>query len=496
MLKHFKNLFHDSMIYGLAGVLSQIISFFLLPLYTYYLSTQDFGIIALLTVVGSYMSVFSQLGLIHTLFRFYYMDEYDKNKVVDSCLITVSSLTILIYFLAYVFSANILSLLAIEPTPQNIKLLHIKALSVSILSISLVFINMMRAERKAITVSILSTTKLLIIISFNILFVVIIEMGVIGILYSELIGGIFYLIASLIVLRKNIGFDFHFATLKDMLIYSAPLVPTFLLAQTREAASKYFVNKLVNMSELGLYSVGERFQMPAKTIYQALNSGYNAIKFEVMAKDMRRADFFRASFTYIMTVMLYLWLGISIWSPEFIIALVNPDFIESVKYVTPLTFLIVLECALLFISSGVQAGRNQSPMILSSATSVVVLVGFSFLLFPSLAVMGIVYATILARLSLIIVAYPFAQRRMYVKYNISAIIILNIIAFGLINISHYFIGSAIISRLAINISISLLYPFISYIILGFYRIEKNQMNLLWSLILRKIRILLLQNRRG
>ena len=65
-------LLKNSSIYTLVMVLQKGIGFFMLPLYTAYLTPTDYGIQAVVTSVSSFLSVFVTLGLDAAAQRFYY----------------------------------------------------------------------------------------------------------------------------------------------------------------------------------------------------------------------------------------------------------------------------------------------------------------------------------------------------------------------------------------------------------------------------------------
>ena len=62
----------NSAIYTVIMVLQKGISFFLMPLYTAFLSPVDYGILGVVSSISSFLSVFISLGLETAAARFYY----------------------------------------------------------------------------------------------------------------------------------------------------------------------------------------------------------------------------------------------------------------------------------------------------------------------------------------------------------------------------------------------------------------------------------------
>ena len=67
-----KRLGKHSAIYGLGGLVSRILAVLLLPLYTHYLSTSDYGQIETLIALVTVLTIVLQFGISSAFFRFYF----------------------------------------------------------------------------------------------------------------------------------------------------------------------------------------------------------------------------------------------------------------------------------------------------------------------------------------------------------------------------------------------------------------------------------------
>ena len=75
-----KRLGKHSAIYGLGGLVSRILAVFLLPLYTHYLSTSDYGQIETLIALVTVLAIVLQFGISSAFFRFYFDAEDDAGR--------------------------------------------------------------------------------------------------------------------------------------------------------------------------------------------------------------------------------------------------------------------------------------------------------------------------------------------------------------------------------------------------------------------------------
>ena len=65
-----KKIFKKSSIYVFGDVLTKGVGFFLIPLYTAYLSPEDYGIISLSTIIASIFTIISTGGLRSAILKF------------------------------------------------------------------------------------------------------------------------------------------------------------------------------------------------------------------------------------------------------------------------------------------------------------------------------------------------------------------------------------------------------------------------------------------
>ena len=83
MFNDIKILGKQSFIYGIGIILSRGLGFFLIPLYTHYLSPKDYGIMEMLDLIGGIISIFLAMGLTNSILRFhaFYDDQKEKDQV-------------------------------------------------------------------------------------------------------------------------------------------------------------------------------------------------------------------------------------------------------------------------------------------------------------------------------------------------------------------------------------------------------------------------------
>ena len=100
-----KELSEHSLIYGLGSAMQSLLTFLLIPIYTFYFTVEEYGAISLIILIGSIIGTIFYFGISGSLSRSYYDydDESDRRKVVStSLLLTIIGASIQI-FLVYFY---------------------------------------------------------------------------------------------------------------------------------------------------------------------------------------------------------------------------------------------------------------------------------------------------------------------------------------------------------------------------------------------------------
>ena len=103
--------------YTAASIVSKLIAVALLPLYTRYLTTADYGAAEVMFAAIVSASIIVRLGLIEALLRFYYKDGEDPARVVASSFAALFWLATAAALVALPFAEPISEALLDEPAP-------------------------------------------------------------------------------------------------------------------------------------------------------------------------------------------------------------------------------------------------------------------------------------------------------------------------------------------------------------------------------------------
>jgi len=257
-------LISDTVTYGASSVLRQIIAFFLLPIYTSYLTPEDYGITAMLGILVVLFIPLANLGMTNAIFRHFNLtkDLNERRHVLSTGLMSLLISTIVLFLIGQVFADQLTSLLFDDDgSVQFVRLTLITALVASIGQAPIVVLRANRRVRLAAAINIIS---LLASISVTILFVVILQMGVIGVILGSLSAEVVTAVIAFLSTLSLFEFKLRFQLWKEMLSYGLPVLPHRIQGVGMVMFGQYAVGSMLGLDEAGLYNVALKFVVPLK----------------------------------------------------------------------------------------------------------------------------------------------------------------------------------------------------------------------------------------
>lgn len=330
-----KELLQNTIIIAIGNLSTQIISFFLLPLYTSILSTKDYGIYDLLITVSTFILPIITLLMEEALFRFL-IDCKDENEIKE----TISQSIIFIFFNTIIITILFLISSFFIKTEYNlIFLLYI---------ISNIFVVIKNAitrgtgKIKVYTVS--NFLSSLIIIILNLIMILKLNLGVISLLVSTTITN--FLISIIILIKLKITKYISFKSInpkkiKQMLKYSLPLVPNSISWGIINLSDRIIISNVLGPAANGIYSIAYKFPNIINTIYGFFYTSWQEISAKVLNDD-NPEKFYNTIFKHLKRFT---------WSILIVIIAILPlifDFIIKKEFAKSYTYIPILILAIYY----------------------------------------------------------------------------------------------------------------------------------------------------
>lgn len=433
-----KKFISNSIIYTLNGLLLKAFNFLLLPLYTIYLTTKDYGTINLITsfvLVANYIVSFS---LYSAIMRFYVDIKNDKIQVkrfFGSIIVFVFLSGISFSLLFLIFRNLVISLflknLDFYPT------VLIVLIGLTFDCLNTVYQYILRSMEKAKKFLIVSLSYFSMQIILNITLVVFLRLGANGVLLATLFLNLLFFIYIIIDLRycDLLTICIDIPLLKNALKYSIPLLPHNLSAQINSFASKIFINNSFSLSTVGLYGLACQFGSITDMVQSSVNIAFQPWFFDQMNKKETdyKKNIVRVS-NFLIWVFGAVFLIIALFSQEAILLFTDKSY-NRAWTVVPLIVITYSVKTIYYFYVNILFYYKQATKFIFIATlsSSFIDICLTAILVPSLDMYGSVLADIISMMIRITLVVIMSRRFENIGYNIRNfiyLIILNIIFIG------------------------------------------------------------------
>ena len=236
-----RTLGRHAFIYGSGFLLARAVGFLLLPLYTRFLTPEDYGAIELLDLTGFMLATVMSLGMEQAIMKYYhaYSEPADRHRVLSTAMIfaTVSGLAIILAMLP----ARGLLARYVLGSPRYADLLYLSFVTLLVATLLKLEKTMLRAQNLSTLFTKISLVYTAIAIVLNIYFVAVRGTGPAGIFYSTLINSTVFCAYLTWRIFRQAGLHYDHAKLRDMLGYGIYFVPAGLASFVLNWADRYFL---------------------------------------------------------------------------------------------------------------------------------------------------------------------------------------------------------------------------------------------------------------
>jgi len=458
VLKKLRELLSDAGAYGAAGVMSQVIGFLLLPLYTRQLTRADYGSLALLAVFPTLFATLAAAGVKMAVFKQMFQSDDPRRRGVVLSTAALSVLVSSLLLLGVTLPAAPWIAEALLGDAGLGELVTVALISAAAATVAEVPSIALQAARRARTVAAINVCSLLLTIAATVYLVVVQQAGAKGVLLGGLVGTCGSGLIGFAVAAKQFVWGFDVAIWRQMARFALPFLPHRLQSVVMVFYGEYLIRTYVGLGELGLYSVAARFALPITFFGSAILTAWNPYKFKVRAEDANPAEFFRSALTFFIGTLTYLWVGISLWGPEVCRLMTAPEFHGAAMLIGVIAFSRMIQSTYPMLGTGIELGNSMRAVPLISFGALVTLVVVGTWLVPQYGAYGAALATASAWSAMGLGSYLLAQRQYRVDYDWPLIAALVGSAAVLVLIARWLQAYPIGVRLTAAVGLSLIYP--------------------------------------
>lgn len=266
-----KVLFRDTLIYGLAAIISRGLSLLALPIYTRMLAPADYGALDMIMVAGSLATLIVALEVSQALSRFYAdASNESARRIMASTALWFTILSYSVALLAAMAAAEPLAAALLGPG-MDIPF-RIGASYIAINGIFYLIQNQLRFELRSKAYSALSLLYAVSTVGLSALLGYVLDLGLNGVLLAQLAAASLAVGLGLRLLHGSFGLCFDRQVLREMLVFSMPLVPSGLATFLTLYANRLLLNAMTSLEAVGLFGVATRIAGAAALLIVGLQA--------------------------------------------------------------------------------------------------------------------------------------------------------------------------------------------------------------------------------
>ena len=370
---------------------TKLLSFFLVPLYTSVLTTQEYGSYDFFYTTISLLVPILTVEIMAAVFIFAVDEKYDKKVVFFiACKYIIGSSLLVLAFLVINAKIEIVSII------NDYSLYFFFMYFVT--ACSGVLLEFTRALGKMLDISIASAISSFTIIFLNILFLLVFKWEIEGYFSANILGvfaqniflfirGRFWRYISLKKKNKTVQ--------KEMLTYSTPLITNSISWWINSASDRYIVIAICGLAENGIYSVASKIPSILNIFQTIFSQAWTLSAIKEFDKD-DKSGFFSTMYNAYNFVLVFACSGIIAFDRILAKFLYANDFYSAWRYVPFLTIAIIFGSLSGFIGSMFSAMKNSKILAKSTVAGAVANIVMNIVLVPIFGALGAAIATTLS----------------------------------------------------------------------------------------------------
>ncbi len=441
-----KELIKNTIIIFIGKISTQFISFLLLPLYTSYIDTGEYGYVDLVTTYTTLIVTVVIVQLDMAAFRFLldYRDSEDgKKKVISNIFFCIIVLTA-IFTLVYIFLAKFV-----------LKIQYAWLILLIILTniISSVLLQIARGLGKNLDFSVSSIISGIITIILNIVLIIKFRLGELGLLISIIFSSLsssLYLIIRLKILKKiKLGYrDKRMA--KELFKYSVPLVPNQLSLWIVSISDRTIISTILGTSANGIYSIANKFSVILNGIYNVFYLAWSE-QASLNFKEDDRDNYFSLVINNGIKIFGTICLLIITAMPFIFSILINQNYEESYYQIPILLLGTLLSIIVGMIGVIYIAKKKSKELAKTTAIAAIINIIINIVFIRQFGLYAASMSTFIAYL--IVMIYRWFDIKKYINIKLDKVKIFVIIVSLIIALCFYYINILTINIISLTLSI-------------------------------------------
>jgi O-antigen/teichoic acid export membrane protein len=464
--------------YTAASILSKVIAVALLPLYTRYLSPEDYGAAEVLFSAVVAASIVIRFGLIEAILRFYYKDDEDPAQVVRGTFAGLFWLSTIAALAALPFAGPIADLLlpldkgdALHESAADLVRIAIGGLWV--LTMWEFLLTLFRLEERARAFFVTTILNVLASIALTVVLVVGFDEGARGLLLGSYATGAAFALGLIALQWRRLSLRLDPAMLRRLFRFGLPTMPAEVSLYLLNFVDRLIIVRTLGLAEAGLYSLAVKFAQGVNVLVRGFQLAWPPLAYSIRDDEEARRTY-ATVVTLFVAGCAFVVTGMWLFSRWIVRALAAPEFFESfeaIGLVATAVTLYALYLVLVVILG--RTGRTEFNMP-AALGALVANVALNILLVPPLGIVGAGLALVASYLVVLVLMYGFTQRLFPVPYEWGRLARVVLTVAALVGLAELIAPTEGLDGLLLRIALFAAYP-LALLATGFFTSEERRL---------------------
>jgi O-antigen/teichoic acid export membrane protein len=438
-----RKVLENSFLYTFSSLLVKAVGFLLLPIYTIFLSPEDYGITNLVTSFTEVATFIISFSLYSGVIRIY--ADYKENKEIlkrlfGTVIIFISLSSVIFISIGLIFK-NVLVLWLFEGV-SFFPIVFIALLTLIFVSLHTMHQSILQAMQQGKKLTKINLVVFGLQICLNLVFIGAFKLGAVGMLLAQLIISVGYFLYMLIDLKVNnlITFRVDIKLLKESLKYSIPLMPHNLSTRIANFASRIFINNGGSIALVGLYSVASQFSLIIDIVQTSVNNAFQPWFFNMMRNKTNegRVEVVKLS-RFLLLIYSLIYLLIGLFSQEVIILLTNERYVLAWTVIPILVIgFSVKSIYYFYVNILFYYKKAARKIFISTITGSLTDIILAFILIPMYGMYGAALSFLFAKIIVVIIVVIISRKYDDIGYSLTGMIRIIVPSLIFLGIGLYF----------------------------------------------------------
>jgi O-antigen/teichoic acid export membrane protein len=465
-------------VYVIGNVLQKALVFLMIPLYTRFLTPEDYGITGVALSVGSVLTIILGFGISSSVARHYY--DYDDNpehlrKYITTTfmflILVAGSLTLVLNFVGGGLWGSIMS--GQVPFAPYIQIALWDSFGAIVGQVPL---SLYRTQQNARAFMFGQAGNTLLTLILTILFVVVGRLGAKGVLLGSMVASaITAIVLSALLFRKWLSIDLNLKYVWMSLAFGLPLVPHSLSTWIMTSVDRLLLEPRVDLSELGMYTLGYQIGQAMAILVTGINFAWAPYYYRLVKTDPNATGRIKqVSELYLAVIGGVCLVGV-LFCPEILHIMAPKQYQMAVQYVPLVLFSYLFNGYYYFASMPLFYFKKIYIIPIATISSAVLNILLNLWWIPIWGALGSAWATLVVYVLVATAAYFLGRRWQKIDYPLKRFACINsIICLGVL-LTTYGLNLNTIGLILIKTSLLAV-----FCIVAFFSLVKPNLRLLWA----------------